>query len=214
MTAATTPAQATSLLGDAWAAPLEEVLTGALQVQSERLLAVGADLAPVVGTIRAAAAGGKRVRAGLVLAGWAGAGGRSAPDHVVLRVAAALELFHLAALVHDDVMDRSDVRRGRPTVRRSFTEQHRRDGFTGVAAGYGDAVAILVGDLCLSWSDELFCAALADIDDPALVAPTRQVYDLMRSQVMAGQFLDILEQHRRGSDPEAVRRVTTYKSAK
>ncbi len=79
----------------------------------------------------------------------------------VVELASAIELFHFAALVHDDVMDDSDTRRGSPTVHRHFADTHRADGRRGDSDTWGGtAVAILVGDMCLSWSDDLVAAAV------------------------------------------------------
>lgn len=73
-------------------------------------------------------ASGKRIRPALVfLSGWQGAG---APSAELVRVAAVVEMVHLATLVHDDIMDGAEVRRNRPTVARR----------------YGSAAAVLLGD--------------------------------------------------------------------
>lgn len=112
-----------------------------------------------------------------------------------MEAAAALELFHLAALVHDDVMDRSDDRRGRPTVHRAFADRHAAAGLRGSAEAYGSAVAVLVGDLCLTWSDDLATEAVRRAGSPC-GAVARAVWSQMRDQVLAGQYLDVLSHAR------------------
>jgi geranylgeranyl diphosphate synthase, type I len=204
------------LVDEATTARVDRLVLQTIERRGRTVTAVSDELEPVLRTAREAASGGKRIRAALVVWGWRGAqadGEPVEPDDAVVGVAAGLELFHLAALVHDDVMDRSGLRRGRPTVHRVFEREHRRRGFEGKAGDFGSAVATLVGDLCLTWADGLVSDALRDVE-PARVEATRRVWDDLRSEVMAGQYLDLLEQQRRGSRLDVLRRVTTYKSAK
>jgi geranylgeranyl diphosphate synthase type I len=202
------------------------VLDGILAEQARRLSEVAEETAPLVDCIRGLLAGGKRLRPAFCYWGWRGAGGDD--GHAVVAAAAALELFQAAALIHDDVMDDSDTRRGRPAAHREFASLHARLGWDGDAQRFGTAGAILAGDLCLSWSDELFAGS--GLPDAAL-ARGRAVFDLMRTQLMGGQYLDMLEQvrHRtpgaggaaRSHDPGGpddaaarARRVIRFKSAK
>jgi geranylgeranyl diphosphate synthase type I len=194
---------------DAFASAVDLRLDAFLDQRCAVLLDVGPDLQPVAETIRGLAAGGKRFRATFCHWGWRGAGG--VDESAVLDGAAALELFHLAALVHDDVMDHSDTRRGAPTAHEQFAGLHRAQRLDGDADDFGVGAALLIGDLCLTWSDELVAGTeLA----PERRSAVRHVYDLMRSQVVAGQYLDMLEQARPGSRRDASRRVLRYKSAK
>ncbi|MFY0406439.1 polyprenyl synthetase family protein [Solicola sp. PLA-1-18] len=194
-------------------APLgERVRTRLVELVDERaqmLLDVSPDLAPVVDAARDLVARGKRVRASFCYWGWRGAG---EPDSdVAVRAAASLELFHAAALVHDDLMDRSDTRRGMPSTHLRFADQHRDGAMDGDPVQFGDGAALLVGDLLLSWSDEM----LADCGaSPAAVRRARRVYAQMRTQVMGGQYLDVLEQARPGVRADASATVLRYKSAK
>ncbi|GAB2579318.1 putative polyprenyl synthetase [Paractinoplanes abujensis] len=130
-------------------------------------------------------AGGKRLRPVFAYWGWRGVAGPEAPLEPVLPAFAALELMHTFALVHDDVMDESDTRRGHPTAHRIFAGQHEQDRRTGDANRFGAASAILIGDLCLVWADQL----LARADAPPIV---RAYYDRMRVEAIAGQYLDVL----------------------
>ena len=129
----------------------------------------------------------------------------------LLRAAAALEMLHASALVHDDYMDASDTRRGAPSAHRAFAELHRDDGWRGNPEQYGAAGAILLGDLLLSWADEMLRGC--GLPDPAVLDALR-FFDVTRSEVIAGQFLDVSAQARGDADVEQSMRVLRYKSAK
>jgi geranylgeranyl diphosphate synthase type I len=160
--------------------------------------------------------GGKRLRAAFCLwAAHAARDGEAVPG--VADAGAALEMFHLGALVHDDVMDRSDSRRGVPTAHRSFADRHRAAGDTGDAELFGTSVAVLVGDLCLTWADDLADRAVAAAGARGRRSTgdaARTVWETMRTQTMAGQYLDLLAQGRPGTPLEVATRVLHYKSAK
>ena len=153
--------------------------------------------------------GGKRLRPAFCYWGYRGAGGED--SEAIVEAGAALELFQACALIHDDVMDGSDTRRGQPAVHRRFASLHRSEGWVGDPEAFGTGAAILLGDLALSWSDELLCSA--DLSADRLVAAQR-VFDLMRTELMGGQYLDLLEQARGGGSVERALRVARYKSAK
>ncbi len=145
-------------------------------------------LARMAGLLDAYLAGGKRLRPLFCVAGWhaGGAGGAAEP---VLGAAAALELFHAFALIHDDVMDDSALRRGRPSAHRVFfaaapaalPEPERRR--------FGVNSAILLGDLALVWSDELLMSSLAGHPRQAAVLP---LVGRMRTALVIGQQRDLL----------------------
>jgi geranylgeranyl diphosphate synthase, type I len=141
-------------------------------------------------------AGGKRLRPTFAYWGWRGAAGPEPRADAVLPAFAALELLHTFALVHDDVMDGSDTRRGHPTAHRVLEAQHVAAGRRGSAARFGEASAVLIGDLCLVWADRLLAAA--DVSDAVLIA-TRRCYDQMRIETIAGQYLDVLGESEPGS---------------
>jgi len=124
-------------------------------------------------------AGGKRLRPTFAYWGWRGVSDE--PVEPVLPALAALELMHTFALVHDDVMDESATRRGRPTAHRIFASRH--------GERFGTSAAILVGDLCLVWADQLL--ARTPIPTATLFA-VRARYDRMRVEAISGQYLDVL----------------------
>ena len=134
-------------------------------------------------------AGGKRLRPTFAHWGWRGVVGSREPADPVLPALAALELMHTFALVHDDVMDGSATRRGRPTAHRLFAAQHDSDGRLGDADHFGETSAILVGDLCLVWADQLLAQAALTTSTHFAV---RARYDRMRVEAVAGQYLDVL----------------------
>ena len=192
---------------------VQKALDDHLSLQARRLEVVGPDLGPLLECITDLLRGGKRLRPAFCYWGWRGAG--AADTEAIVNAAAALELFQAAALLHDDVMDGSDTRRGLPATHRRMANLHRGYGWTGDGERFGTSAAILAGDLCLSWSDEMLSrSGLA----PDTIARGRDVYDLMRTQLMGGQYLDVLEQVLTEADgggtAERARRVIHFKSAK
>ncbi len=170
---------------------------------------IGPEVGAMVDPLTEFLAGGKRLRAMFLYWGWRAAGGADGEE--VIAAAAALEFLQACALIHDDVMDRSDSRRGRPAMHRQFAALHDHADWAGDPADFGAAAAVLVGDLCLSWADELLLGS--GLPDPAL-RRGKQVYDVMRTELMAGQYLDVLEQARRNTAVAPALRVAQYKSAK
>ena len=177
--------------------------------QRQDLGRISADLLPCVDAIDDLLAGGKRLRAGFCYWGWRACGG---PDgREIFAAAAALELLHASALVHDDVMDASDTRRGQPAVHRRFAARHAASGWRGSAADFGAGAAVLIGDLLLAWTDEMLRASgLA----PDAVWRGLGELDAMRTEVFSGQFLDLVGQVSGASGVDSALRVVTYKSAK
>ena len=179
--------------------------------QAGRLAPLGDDAARLVAEARCSVSGGKRFRAAFCYWGFRSVRDADEDERSLVRAAAALELLHASALVHDDYMDASDVRRGRPATHKGFEAFHRESGWRGDPQQYGAAGAILLGDLLLSWSDELLRTCGLDDD---VVRAALGYFDSTRSEVIAGQFLDVSSQARGESDVEAAMRVLRYKSAK
>ncbi|WP_428964076.1 polyprenyl synthetase family protein [Micromonospora fluostatini] len=132
-------------------------------------------------------AGGKRIRPLFCYWGWRGAGGEDGDEIVV--AAAALELFHAFALIHDDILDGSDRRRGEPSVHRLFADLHARSAWRGDPEAYGRNTALLCGDLCAAWSDQMFHECGLTIEQ---VHRGYAVFALMRTEVIAGEYLDLV----------------------
>lgn len=186
-----------------------QVLEDFLGRQRPVLDAISAELLPWLDAIGALLAGGKRLRPAFCFWGWRAAGGADCPQ--IIAAASALELLHGSALVHDDVMDASDTRRGSPAVHRRFAARHEAGGWRGSADAFGMGAAILIGDLLQSWTDEL----LHDSGLPATaLLHGRPVLDAMRTEVIAGQYLDLLSQAAGDDGVDSALRVVSYKSAK
>jgi geranylgeranyl diphosphate synthase type I len=203
---------------DASAAPLDaEDLRARVQKRLDDFLAaqvalldqVSPDLAPMSDALTDLLRGGKRLRPAFAYWGWRGAGGADCEEAVT--AATALELLQAAALIHDDVMDGSDTRRGIPAAHRRFEALHRGNTWLGSSEGFGTGAAILLGDLCLSWADELLLSCGLP---PRSLLRAKPVYDVMRTELMAGQYLDLLEQAMGGGSTARAMRVVRFKAAK
>ncbi|MEP9380950.1 polyprenyl synthetase family protein [Nocardioides sp. KR10-350] len=190
---------------------VQAALDGFLDEQAGLLAPLGPDAERLLAQGRVSVAGGKRFRA--AFCHWGHRAVEPAPDdeEALVRACAALELLHASALVHDDLMDDSDTRRGRPATHRALEAEHRAAGWSGPPGSYGAAGAILLGDLLQAWADELLRGA------GFAVAPTAaalSLFDRTRTEVIAGQFLDISVQARGSADVDAAMTVLRYKSAK
>ncbi|HVB42237.1 MAG TPA: polyprenyl synthetase family protein [Streptosporangiaceae bacterium] len=177
--------------------------------QRDDLARIGTDLVPCVDAITDLLAGGKRLRPAFCYWGWRACGGTDEP--AIFAAAASLELLHASALVHDDVMDASDTRRGQPSVHKRFAATHASAGWRGAPDSFGAGAAILVGDLLLAWTDEMLRKSGLS---PAAIQHGMLVLDAMRTEVFAGQFLDLIGQASAISSIDNALRVITYKSAK
>ncbi|MGI8532329.1 MAG: polyprenyl synthetase family protein [Geodermatophilaceae bacterium] len=187
-------------------------LAAFLDGRAAELTAISDDLEPVAAAIRTfVLGGGKRLRPAFGYWGWRGAGGTAEADEAIVRAVAALELVHACALMHDDVMDASATRRGAPSVHERFAELHRGSTLAGSPSGFGRAAAILLGDLTLVWADEMLSSAGLPVQATVRARPA---YDAMRTEVMAGQYLDVLAQAQPSVSAATALRVARYKSAK
>ncbi|NES15722.1 polyprenyl synthetase family protein [Micromonospora sp. PPF5-17B] len=191
---------------------VDETLAAFLAAEVDALTEIDAAMGGFAATARdCVLAGGKRVRPTFAYWGWRGVAGGDEPLATVLPALAALELLHTFALVHDDVMDASDTRRGLPTAHRAAAARHRAAGHTGDPDRYGEAVAVLIGDLCMVWADRLMAHATVP---PARLLDVRRCYDRMRVETVAGQFLDVLGEHDAANwSVDRALRVARYKTA-
>jgi geranylgeranyl diphosphate synthase type I len=189
---------------------IQRALATCLGRHRARLAAMDAALVPVADALADfVLGGGKRLRPAFAYWGFIGAGG---PDSAELIAAlAALELVHASALIHDDVIDASDTRRGEPSVHRRFADLHAARAWSGDPLAFGRASAILLGDLCLVWSEELLFGSGMD---RAGLARARSVFDDMRTEVVVGQYLDVHAQVSENTSMERAGKVARYKSAK
>ena len=175
---------------DRLTAAVESTLAEFLSGQTAALGDIDPALGRFARTTRALVlAGGKRLRPTFAYWGWRGVVTAREPVEPVLPALAALELMHTFALVHDDVMDDSATRRGSPTAHRVFAAQHTNAGRHGDPDHFGTTSAILAGDLCLIWADQLLARAAVST---ATLFAVRACYDRMRTEAVAGQYLDVL----------------------
>ena len=146
--------------------------------------------------------GGKRIRPAFCIAGHLAAGGES-EDPGVVAAAAALEMLHVSALVHDDVFDASSQRRGKPTVHVEHSTLHADRGWQGESRRFGESVAVLVGNLALVYSEELMSQAPSSVT---------AVWSKLRSEIMIGQYLDVAAAAEFSVDPRLSRLIALVKS--
>lgn len=161
-------------------------------------------------TLRDFLRSGKRLRPLFCWWGWRAAGGGS-DNEAALRAATSLEFLQACALIHDDVMDGSETRRGLPAAHKRLATLHAQHHWHGDPGAFGVAGAILLGDLCLSWNDEMFLECGLPMDD---VLRAKKVLDITRTELMGGQYLDVVEQAKGNASIDQTLRVARYKSAK
>jgi geranylgeranyl diphosphate synthase type I len=189
---------------------VEEELSIFLNRESAYLNSISPELAPVSDSLTSFLLdSGKRLRPLFAYAGFAAAGGSI--EKSALRAMAALELLQACALIHDDLMDGSDTRRGKPSIHRHFESIHVQDQLDGFAPQYGLSAAVLLGDLSLVWSDQMLNSAGLTTEQFARVLP---FYNEMRVELMAGQFLDIHEQTQKDTSVDRSMKIARYKSGK
>jgi geranylgeranyl diphosphate synthase type I len=154
--------------------------------------------------------GGKRLRTAFVWCGWRAAGG-SGDAGAVLRTGAALELLQACALIHDDVMDGSRLRRGATAMHVDFARDHPAGRTGGSAESFGTSAAVLAGDLALAWADDLLTeTALASPHGPRL----HEEWRAMRTEMVAGQYRDLRAQASGSSGAEEALTIAVLKSAR
>ena len=190
-------------------------LTGARHDAAAEL---GDDVVPLFDAMGRLLGGGKRLRAAFTYWAWHALTSDAGEAEGTLRLGAALELFQAAALFHDDLMDKSDTRRGHATAHVRFARMHRAGGWPGDSAQFGLSAAVLLGDLALAGCERMLTSALDHL--PEQVGPaTRDIFDTMRAEVTLGQYLDVLSQVRPWGDDAAdderrARAVIRAKSAR
>lgn len=176
-----------------------------LKAETARWAAVDARVAvPVEAVAEIVRAGGKRLRPAFCVSGYLSAGG-TADEETVVAAAAALELLHVFALIHDDIMDNSDTRRGTPTVHAKHAALHAERGWAGEHRRFGEGIGILAGDLALSYANRLASG---------LTGPALQIWNDLVTEVIIGQQLDIALAAELTPDPALSRWVAVCKSGR
>ena len=183
---------------------VEKRMSRLIADERARWTAIGAGAVTPVDEVAALlAAGGKRLRPMFCLTGYLAAGGTYAP--AIVDAAAAVEFLHAFALIHDDVLDDSPLRRGAPTAHIRHADRHQACGWQGESRRYGEGVAILAGDLALVYADWL----MADI--PPLA---RDIWSKLRIEMIVGQFVDIASAARFSVSPTLARWIAVCKSGR
>ena len=192
---------------------ISETIDGFLAGQEQLLTDVGS--LPMLDVAREATSGGKRLRPAYCYWSYVAAAGQPDDDAALLKVASSLDLLHVSALVHDDLIDDADTRRGLPAAHKRFEELHDHRSGRGSRSEFGTSAAILLGDLLLMWSIEL-----ADASGHPGIGRARELLSVMRAEVTAGQFLDVSAQYgvapagNYADELEIARRILEYKSAR
>jgi geranylgeranyl diphosphate synthase type I len=195
-----TPVALTAVAG-----PVSARIRTLLAAEIERWRAVDPDLAEPLATLATmVASGGKRLRPAFCHWAFVGAGG-DPDDGRIVDAGAGLELLHTFALVHDDVMDGSLLRRGEAAVHVTYEARHARARWRGEGRRFGEGAAILIGDLAFVYADLLLAGAPSAAVD---------VFTELRLEVNFGQYLDLVGAVRGDGTPEAARRIARYKSGK
>ena len=188
---------------------LEDFLTGAML----ELSAIDPHLRPISAALNDFLIGGKRLRPLFAVAGYVGAGGSLEPNDLekLHKAVISLELLQACALIHDDMMDGSDTRRGAPSIHRRFENEHRARAAVGDGAAFGSAAALLLGDLALVLSTQaLNQSGISD----AQMRAVNPIFDTMKVELMAGQYLDMHAGSRSSVSVDDALKIATYKSGK
>lgn len=194
-----------------------EVLGNFFNTRRDLVESIDGVFSEVVDTLEAFVLdGGKRVRPNFAWQGWLGAGGatgkyaKAEDPTAVFSALSALELIQGCALIHDDIIDQSETRRGNPTVHRIWAQRHRESDWHGDSAHYGTSAAILAGDVSLVWADDmLFNAGLS----AAAITRLLPAWQAMRTEVLGGQLLDITSEASGESSLETAEKINLYKTA-
>ncbi len=185
--------------------PIDRRLRALIDFERERWTAVDAALREPFDALEALVlGGGKRIRPAFFHWALVGAGG-DPTSPAVIDAGAAIEMLHAFALAHDDVMDRSASRRGEPSTWRRFTDAHRERRWQGDAEHFGEAVAILVGDVAHVAADHL-----VQRTDPVVAA----IWDELRFEVNIGQYLDVLAGATGRTSQTSARLILEYKTGR
>jgi geranylgeranyl diphosphate synthase type I len=193
-------------------------LTGAITEQLRRYLRdrrartayIGGEYDVLIGALEDfVLGGGKRLRPAFAYWGWR-AVATAEPDPEVLLLFSALELLQACALVHDDVIDDSATRRGKPTTHVRFATLHRDRRWRGSPERFGASAAILLGDLALAWADDIVSGAPLSAEARPRV---QRVWAEIRTEVLGGQYLDIVAEASGAESIASAMNVDTFKTA-
>lgn len=150
--------------------------------------------------------GGKRIRPALLYYAFRGCGGES--EARVMPMAMAVELLHTYLLVHDDIMDHAETRRGRPAAHVVYRQLHSEKKWAGDEDHFGKSTAILLGDLAQAYSMELYSSVEGLSED------FHRCFAVMCQEVILGQYLEMTAGYRRDLSERELLRVLQMKSGR
>jgi len=157
-------------------------------------------------------AGGKRLRPALVYHSYRLCGGRD--DDRVMPLAMATELLHTYLLIHDDIMDHAETRRGSPAAHVRFRRQHDAARWPGDSTHFGRSIAILTGDLANTWATERYRQAVADVIEPEALSALDATFAAMCEEVIHGQYLEMILPYETDASESDVLAVLALKSGR
>ena len=189
---------------DGLLAAVDAALHDVLDAEERRQLRLAAPVGLVDALRAAVASGGKRLRPTFSYWGHLSVDGRP-PTSDGVRLGVALELVHTFAIVHDDVMDGSDTRRGHPSVHARFEAAHRAGDLRGERRRYAEGMAVLVGDLAYALANRLV---------GGLPPETQDVWHDMCGELVLGQYLDLAGAAASSRDVGYATRVASLKSGR
>jgi len=189
---------------------INEALSAFIAADNHYLTQIGPELEPVAAALKEfLLQSGKRFRPLFASVGYLGTGSPLSPE--LFSALSSVELIHVCALIHDDVMDASDTRRGAPAIHKQFENLHQSKKLSGSSAQFGIASAILLGDLALVWASKMLHESKIPAEQIIAALP---IFDEMEVELMAGQYLDIYEQALASESVERSLKVARYKSGK
>jgi geranylgeranyl diphosphate synthase type I len=171
-----------------FAAAINRVTQAFIAERTAQLVDIDPMLARVGGLATRLASGGKHIRA--AFAWWGFSTYDETPNHPdeLLNAVAAVDLYHTGILVHDDLMDESDLRRGNPSAHIEFASWPGASDDSS-RTRFGKNAAVLLGSLLQAWADQLL--RTSGFPERRVLAGL-EVLDTLRTEVLAGQYLDLL----------------------
>lgn len=163
---------------------ISERLAGFIADASKQLAEISPESQQLAEVASNYCAGGKRLRPAFVYWGYAAFAGQDEDSEKILDAAAGFEMLHAGILVHDDLIDQADTRRGKPVAHRELGSELPDQ------PDYGRSAAVVVGDLMMSWANALVHRCQIKYLEQAL-----PYWWAVQQEVNAGQHLDIANQY-------------------
>lgn len=156
-----------------------------------------------------ALSGGKRIRGALLVQTYLGVGGKEKKK--ILKAAAAIELVHLSLLVHDDIIDRGDLRHGQLTLHEMFAKKYQKKYTKDEARHLGESMAIIVGQSLLVLANRIILETGFAANE--LSRALLKLQDVVATTIV-GQSQDIAIEYNKKSSQKAVFAMYENKTAR